>query len=206
MFENIIRVDGVQRKKNLFIFFRDSPSNLSIRAGSSIRNSGGTVVNVKTIHQNPRYQSSTIDYDITILELSTPLTLATNIGEVDLPPKTGASNPADGTSVYCTGWGTTSEGGVSANQLQGVEVNAVSNAKCNEAYSGDITDRMMCAGVTGGGKDACQGDSGGPLVTTADKVLVGIVSWGYGCARPAYPGVYSSVAGLRDYIVEITGL
>jgi trypsin len=63
---------------------------------------------------------------------------------------------------------------------------------------------MICAGVTGGGKDACQGDSGGPLVV--GNQLVGIVSWGLSCALPDYPGVYSNVATLRSFITEQTGV
>lgn len=67
-----------------------------------------------------------------------------------------------------------------------------------------ITDRMLCAGFVNGGYDACNGDSGGPLVV--DGYVVGIVSWGYGCAFSNYPGVYASVPNLLPWIKEQTGL
>lgn len=40
----------------------------------------------------------------------------------------------------------------------------------------------------------------------ANGVLIGLVSWGAGCARPGYPGVYANVPALRDYITEVTGI
>ena len=63
---------------------------------------------------------------------------------------------------------------------------------------------MICAGVTGGGKDASHKDSGGPLVVGSQ--LVGIVSWGIGCAKAEYPGVYSDVATLSSFVTCVTGL
>ena len=183
---------------------RSSASQLSIRAGTSTRGSGGQVVNVARIYQNPSYNDRLIDYDISVLQLSSALTLNSNVAAVGLP--SASTSWSAGTSSLVTGWGTTSEGSSSLpSALQGVTVQIVSQSSCSSAYgSGSITDRMLCAGVTGGGKDACQGDSGGPLVV--GSTLAGIVSWGYGCARPNYPGVYSNVPALRSYIQQTAGI
>ncbi|KAJ0425017.1 trypsin-like cysteine/serine peptidase domain-containing protein [Aspergillus carlsbadensis] len=179
-----------------------SASSLSIRAGSSSSSSGGTVVDVSSIAQHPDYDAETTDNDISILTLAEDLTFGEGIDAVGLP--TSSALPLPNTTAIATGWGALQEGGSVSETLQFVEVPIVSHSQCARAYAsfGEITDSMVCAGVSG--KDACQGDSGGPLV--ADGVLVGITSWGNGCAREGYPGVYSSPAYFRDFIESVTGL
>lgn len=98
------------------------------------------------------------------------------------------------------------QGGSTSARLMQVSIPIVDRAQCQKAYKNynTITDRMICAGYTQGGKDSCQGDSGGPMV--AQGTLYGIVSWGYKCAEPNYPGVYTNVAHLRSWIKSNSGV
>ncbi|GJQ84302.1 hypothetical protein Trydic_g5240 [Trypoxylus dichotomus] len=181
-----------------------SAAQLSILAGTANRLSGGVEVQVGTIFQHPSYDDWYIDYDISVLLLSNALALGTTIQPIPLPVQ---SQPIPGGAPsLVSGWGTLYEGGGSLpTQLQAVWVPTVTIEECRAAYGASlVTDRMMCAGVPEGGLDACQGDSGGPLAV--DGELIGLVSWGYGCARAGFPGVYASVPALRDFITLVAGI
>ena len=85
-----------------------------------------------------------------------------------------------------------------------MRVPVITNADCDSDYNGEITDSMICAGYRGvGGKDACQGDSGGPLVCNdgGNAIIAGVVSWGFGCAAPEFPGVYSRTTHVLNWII-----
>jgi len=166
--------------------------------------------NVKRIIDHPSYNTNTLDYDFALMELDTPIDFAANshIRPACLP--TGSDSYA-GFQAVVSGWGTTSSGGSQSSKLREVTVDVLSNDQCKaSSYSNsDITARMMCAAVNGGGKDACQGDSGGPLVTASNGngvtpgqnyELVGVVSWGVGCALANYPGVYARVTEALTWI------
>ncbi|XP_018573074.2 trypsin-3-like, partial [Anoplophora glabripennis] len=178
------------------------PSFLGVRAASSIRNSGGQVFSVLTVISHPQYDGQTLDFDIALLYLSASISIP-NSRTIALPsPSTG---PVANETAVITGWGATVENGTAANILQVVSVPIISQEECRAAYPSGITDRMFCAGLLGvGGRDSCQGDSGGPVVVNG--VLYGLVSWGFGCARPESPGVYTNVPVLRAWITVNSGV
>lgn len=105
---------------------------------------------------------------------------------------------APGVFVDITGWGSTFSGGSHVDTLRGGSVPMVSDGSCAASYGGDFDQAsMVCAGYADGGVDTCQGDSGGPLESPllgGGYRLVGITSWGIGCASPGFPGVYARVA------------
>jgi len=180
------------------------PKYLKVRVGSSTHSSNGTLVPVKNIFVHKQFDYSKIDYDYSLLELVEPLKLDERRQLVTLPRPFELVR--DNTTCLVTGWGDTHSTSESRTHLRGTEVPIYNQKKCSEAYQsyGGVTSRMICAGFEQGGKDACQGDSGGPLV--CNNKLFGIVSWGYGCAKPKYPGVYSRVSIVRLWIKRISGV
>jgi hypothetical protein len=66
---------------------------------------------------------------------------------------------------------------------------------------------QICAGLAAGGKDSCQGDSGGPLIAPYNGSIysIGVVSYGLGCARPNYYGVYSETVAMVNWITSTIG-
>ncbi|CAG8974829.1 hypothetical protein HYALB_00000443 [Hymenoscyphus albidus] len=177
-----------------------SASSVRVRVGTVTHASGGTQVGVSRIISHPNYNPSTTDADIAVWQLATAIPTSSTVGYATLPAQ--GSDPAAGTTVTVAGWGTLTEtaNGLPA-RLQKVDVNVIARNTCAADYSGyTISNNMFCAGVNGGGKDSCGGDSGGPIVDASSKTLYGVVSWGVGCARPDFPGVYTRVGNYVNWI------
>jgi trypsin len=160
---------------------------------------------VKKVTMHPEYNTNTFENDVAVLQLSTPLDL-TSAKVQPIALNGQGVETAAGTTAYVSGWGTTSSGGDIPDKLRKVAVPVISDKDCYNAYSGATVASMLCAGdIKYGGIDSCQGDSGGPLFTDKNGkfTLIGIVSWGYGCAAPGYPGVYSQVSYYNNYINSV---
>ncbi|CAL4122433.1 unnamed protein product, partial [Meganyctiphanes norvegica] len=163
-------------------------------------------VNIAQIISHPDYTSSTMQNDVALLKLAQPLNFAGDNKIAPIcPPEAG--NLYSSIDATVTGWGTIRSGGSLSDTLLEVTVPTMANSDCQDNYaqygSDEITDDMICAGLPEGGKDSCQGDSGGPMISQDSSNFyrqIGVVSWGYGCARPGLPGVYARVTSQLNWI------
>lgn len=178
-----------------------------------ISDSAGTVGteqdrSLSNIIIHKKYNGKSVTHDIALLQLKEPVSLGRGVGIVCLSNPSNVL-PIDDENKKCviTGWGTLKSGGKQPDKLQEASVPLVSKSRCLKGYPGEIDDSMLCAGLDQGGVDACQGDSGGPLVCEFNGrwFVEGATSWGNGCAKPGYYGIYANVDYLRSWVLSHTG-
>eukprot|EP00934_Nitzschia_sp_Nitz4_P002690 Nitzschia sp. Nitz4//scaffold282_size24342//8944//11622//NITZ4_008354-RA/size24342-augustus-gene-0.14-mRNA-1//1//CDS//3329545626//2680//frame0 len=163
-------------------------------------------VQVTSSQIHPNYNSNSMVNDFYLHKLQSAVSISTS---VTLSLNQATSVPSTGQDLTVLGLGTLSSGGNTPTYLRDVVVPAVSNSFCSSgsSYGSEFDSSvMLCAGDTSsGGIDSCQGDSGGPLVLRNGNthVLVGVVSWGYGCAEAQYPGVYARVSSGFSWIKSV---
>jgi len=183
------------------------PFELKVVLGEfDVNNDDGNevIIGAKQVINHPRYNDHTKDYDISLVELKSEASFSDYVKPVCLP--TSSSNFPPGKMCTVTGFGLLREGGQQATKLMKADVPIIDNNKCSVNY-GKISELKLCAGYDQGKIDACQGDSGGPLVCSENgkAYLAGVVSYGIGCARPRYPGVYANVKSLMNWIETTKG-
>lgn len=170
----------------------------AVVAGSNNRaGADGFIVKVKAIYMHEKYDIWSVDNDIAILHLAQELPMTYKTQPIEMADVL----PAAEELATITGWGETVLNGDYSDQLRFVDVPILDHNECQSAYKYEnITNNMVCAGFKEGGRDMCRGDSGGPLIYKNKQI--GIVSWGYECALPSYPGVYSSIPAMKKWIVD----
>ncbi|XP_039266936.2 plasminogen-like [Styela clava] len=160
-------------------------------------------IDFDVIFRHHAYSSVTLNNDIALMKTTRPVHMNSFVSAICLP-STGLTE-SEYTGIV-SGWGTMQNTG-SNELLHQASVPLIEDSSCKRLMS-DIMEGMMCAGYEDGGKGSCQGDSGGPLVVKMEDggfKLVGIVSWGYGCAAENKPVVYTKVShhiGWINYIVN----
>lgn len=160
----------------------------------------GESMTIKKIVQHPQYEQG---FDFALIQLkknSKQAYVPVNTQELMIDDTIGKQ-----TESIAAGWGLTKETGKDMPKLlMKVSLPLVSQAECERGYPGQLNSAMLCAGFPDGKKDSCSGDSGGPLIVdnNGTALLVGVVSWGEGCARPQRYGVYAKVSAVADWIAQ----
>ncbi len=178
------------------------PADIVVVSGrTSLSQDEGESANVTNIWVNPSFDQGTMVNDSSVLTLDKDLTAE----GLSIATPADADLYAAGANSTVLGWGT-DESGSTSDILKKVDVPVTADADCTASYNEQFDpNTMVCAGLAEGGKDSCQGDSGGPLVGLAadgTRKVIGIVSWGQGCAEPKFYGVYGRVAAMADVIQE----
>lgn len=185
-----------------------APSYYDVLTGtSSLTGTGGQRLAVAAIYVEPRYQPGRDDYDVALLRLARPISAPAIAVIGDSASERALDDP--GRSATVIGWGSTYERSPISPDLRSVVVPIQNDTTCSNAYpegpGSEVyhASNMICAGPLSGGKDSCQGDSGGPMATQATDGswrVIGTVSFGYGCARANYPGVYQRLTATSSWI------
>ncbi|KAM9194677.1 coagulation factor XI isoform 2-T2 [Dugong dugon] len=186
----------------------DSPKILRVYSGilnQSEITEDTTFFGVQEIMIHDQYEMAESGYDIALLKLETAMNYTDSQRPICLPSKSDRNMVY--TDCWVTGWGYRKLRDKIQNTLQKAKVPLITNEECQTSYRRHkITNKMICAGYKEGGRDACKGDSGGPLSCKHEEVwhLVGVTSWGEGCAQRGRPGVYTRVFEYVDWILEKT--
>jgi len=167
---------------------------------------------VRALLKHPGYVSGRYLDDVALIALGDPVPYAPiRIYDAGAAGSAGGSAAAAslesaGTPLHVAGWGYETElGGQIQNVPAIATVNVVPPAECSSSYN-FLTDGIICAGGNTG-TDACSGDSGGPLFhRDGEFTLLGVVSFGIGCARPGIPGGYMRASHYRNWICEQTAI
>ncbi|WNI18411.1 S1 family serine peptidase [Actinacidiphila sp. ITFR-21] len=182
--------------------WRQLPDLRVIADRTDLTGDAGEEIRLSQVWVNPGFDPSTNAGDVAVITLEEALPGGTGIA---LAQPSDTQLYQDGAQAEVYGWGDTTGRGDYADALRSAPVTVFADTTCEKAYPGSsdgtyLKATMMCAGARGGGRDACQGDSGGPLVVSGR--LVGLVSWGSGCAQAAYPGVYTRVSAVAALVAQ----
>ncbi|KAG9262334.1 coagulation factor VII-like [Astyanax mexicanus] len=160
-------------------------------------------IEVEEIIMHPSYVPETADSDIALLRLRRPIVYSNYVAPVCIPRKKLAERELWAIHMHTvSGWGRRSEGGPTSRVLRKLDVPRIRTQDCIQESNVSLTANMFCAGYIEGKQDSCKGDSGGPLVTHYRNTtfLLGVVSWGKGCARPGHYGIYTRVSNYLEWI------
>lgn len=186
-----------------------------VRLGTQDLSVGGTTYAIESAVVHMGYvDGEPYPNDIALIRIAPGDPIPPSVKPIRILGDAAGDRPlASGDALRVTGWGLTQPRVSGARDaatnrqspvLLQVALSAFPDARCDAVpdYAKRLPGKTVCGGSTIPGRDACSGDSGGPLTRAqgSERVLVGIVSWGRGCALAGYPGIYTRASDYRQWI------
>lgn len=205
-----VDVESVGRNQELWYPAAPETRRVALRPQSTAAVTPEQLLEIEEVYVYQYYEAGG---DVAVLRLKVPVTGIKNFPRLATAEETTRMEDIR-RRVRVIGYGLTDSNGADTSEvLMKVDVPLVPLEECQDQYSDlypgtppeeVVTKEELCAGLDEGGKDSCAGDSGGPLFVRANApnpILVGVVSWGFGCAEPAAPGIYARVSNF-DWWIE----
>ncbi|KAG5331698.1 CTR1 protein, partial [Acromyrmex heyeri] len=123
---------------------------LKVHAGTNFLDIPGAVYDVESVSVNSQYDEDSINNDIALIHLKNPITYNRLVQPINLVT---SDNELEGKSCTLSGWGTTSVGGRTPNNLQEIELIVYPQEECKTAQP-KVTDSHICT-LTKAGEGAC---------------------------------------------------
>ncbi|KAM6216332.1 transmembrane protease serine 12 [Rhynchocyon petersi] len=164
-------------------------------------------IKINAIIVHPAFDLESYINDVALFHLKRAVRYNDYIQPICLPFDV-FENLNQNTTCFISGWGRTQEEGNSTDTLQEAKVHFISRSICNSetSYGGIIPSTSFCAGDEEGAFDTCRGDSGGPLMCYLPEherfFVMGITSYGHGCGRKGFPGIYSAPVFYQKWLTE----
>uniref|UniRef100_A0A8V5H0U7 Acrosin n=1 Tax=Melopsittacus undulatus TaxID=13146 RepID=A0A8V5H0U7_MELUD len=177
----------------------------------AIGNSQGTQKRwIRQVIVHEYYYNVTSGFDIALMELDQPVQCGYHVQLACVPDATVRVSQLS--ECIVSGWGAREARSECPTAPLEARVRLMDISLCNSSqwYQGALQRHNLCAGYPQGGIDTCQGDSGGPLMCRDKRSnffwVVGVTSWGHGCARAKKPGIYTSTQHFHDWILYQLGM
>ncbi|XP_072765527.1 vitellin-degrading protease [Anoplolepis gracilipes] len=184
----------------------DPLKEISICSGCTILYKDCVTHNIVNFFIHENFNNVTNDYDIAAIKVTPMFTYNNFTKAIDLAPD---NNVFTKWGIVC-GWGyylklNNNIEPILPKTLRCIQIPQVERKLCSKEYKDRyiITPQMLCYGYQNGIEDACKGDSGASIVNE-NNILLGVTSWGDGCAEMYSPGVYTNAVCLRHWIKNKT--
>ncbi|XP_047360075.1 trypsin-7-like [Vespa velutina] len=178
-----------------------NPKMVNLRAGSNETQIGGRVYKVSNFVIHPKYNRSSHEYDVALLNLTTPFVYGKTVRPISIIQAN--KNVAGGSPAVITGWGYISNSSPAFSQiLRKLDLPILDSLLCKNYYGNKFnSNTMLCTKDEINKKGLCA-SSGYPL--TVNGTLVGIYSTGYGCTST--PTIYTKLSAqpIRSWIKSVT--